>query len=239
MISVLTWHWTRPGGPAFSPVYVDRLRSMLARNLRLPHELVLVTDRPQAMRAAIDGRVRILPMPLEHAHTPRCRRRMWNFAAERAQDVGPRILCCDLDVVITGDVTPLLDRPEPLVCWRVGYANVYSGSFLLMDAGVLDGAWRAYRAAPEAFPAATGERNVSDQAMLNHWLAVTKTKPAEWTERDGLITWFGKGYERLEHLGMGPKFNKLRPGTRVVVLGSADKAVMDDGRYPFVAEHWR
>lgn len=231
MLSVLTWLW----GAKFSPLYVNRLRSMLERHLRLPHELVLVSDRPHG---DLHPAIRVLPMPREHADTPRCRRRMWSFAKERAHDVGPRILCCDLDVVITDDITPIVDRPEPIVGWRVGYANVYSGSFFLFDAGEMDGAWRSFAAAPEAFPAATGERYASDQAMMNHWLNSTRKPVAEWTERDGFVSWFGDGYEELEHHGMGPRRHKLPPGTRIVVLGSADKAVLDEGRYEFVRRHW-
>lgn len=239
MIHVLTWLWHRPGGPSFSPLYVNRLRSMFARHLDLPHEIVLVTDRPQAMQAELDIGIRVLPMPLEHAHTPRCRRRMWGFAAERAFDIGERILCCDLDVVVTRNITRIVDRPEPLVCWRVGYANVYSGSFILQTAGVLDGAWRAFKEQPEKFLAATGERYASDQAMLNHYIRATKMRPAEWTERDGFVTWFGDGYEHKEHHGMGPRRHELKATTRIVVMGSADKQVMDEARYPFVADHWR
>lgn len=206
---------------------------MLARHLHLPHELVVVTDNA----VGLDREIRIVAPPRELANTPRCRRRMWEFAKERLEEFGPRMLCIDLDVVIVDDITPIVDRPEPIVGWRVGYADVYCGSFMLLDTGALDGAWQAYRRDPVGYPAATGERNASDQAMVNYFLRGRRI--AEWTERDGFVSWFGAGYERLEHHGMGPRRTNLPPGARIVVLGSADKAVMDEGRYPFAVEHWR
>ena len=232
MITVITWKWARANGPAFGPDYVNRMRSMLERHLHLPHELVCITDDAQG----IDRRVRIVQPPKEFADTPRCRRRMWHYARERRQDLGERLLCIDLDTVAVDDITPIVDRPEPIVLWRVGYARVYSGSFQLFNAGALDGAWQAFRRDPVGYPAQCGEKNASDQAMLNHYLRGRRV--ATWTERDGIVTWFGAGYEHLEHHGMGPRRHQPPKGARLIVLGSADKAVLDDARYPFVREHW-
>lgn len=234
MISVVTWFWRAPNGPAFSVDYVNRLRNMLARNLHTPHELVLVTGEPTD---GLDPRVRVVVPPLPLAGDMRCRRRMWQFAKERRHDLGERILAIDLDVVVVDDITELALRQEPVVCWKVGYAGAFSGSFVLFDAGALDGLWLAYAADPLGFPGKCGERNASDQAMLNAWLR-GRVMP-QWTERDGLRTWFGAGYEKFEFLGMGPTLNIPPQGTRVVVMGSADKAVLDEGRFAFVREHWR
>lgn len=215
--------------------YVNRLRAMLERHLHLPHELVCVTDDP----AGIDPRVRIVPMPLEHADTPRCRRRLWHFARERAADLGARLLCIDLDVILLDDITPLVDRAEPVVCWRVGYADVYTGALILFDAGALDGLWRAFRADPVRFPAATGERNASETAMLTHWIRTRRLPVAEWTEADRLVMWFGDGYADREHHGIGPSNPNPPPGTRLVMFGGADKHLLDRPAYQWIAEHWK
>lgn len=234
MLTVVTWKWSPPGRPGpFNAGDVNRLRAGLERHLRIPHELVCVTDDP----AGIDGRVRVVGLPDTYAATPRCRRRMQVFSRDFARYLGYRLLCIDLDVVIVGDLTPIVDRPEPLVCWRVGYAGVFSGSFFLMDAGHLDGLWRRFAADPEGYPLLTRRGPCpSDQAMLNHYLQGREVP--HWTERDGFVTYFGDGYERLEHHGVGPGHPDLPAGSRIVVLGSADKAVLDEGRYPWVREHW-
>lgn len=231
VLGVVTWLW----GDRFDYVYVNRLASMLRRHLHLPHKLHCVTDTP----AGIDPDITIVQPPARYADTPRCRRRMWQWSRERFADFGPRMLAIDLDVVLVDDITPIVDRPESIVCWRVGYANVLSGSFLLADTGALDGAWRAYEGNPDGFPKETGERNASDQAMLNHYIKSRRVRVAEWTERDGFVTWFGKGYENRERHGMGPTRNGLLPGARIVVLGSSDKHVLDEGRYSFVRTHWQ
>jgi hypothetical protein len=162
--------------------------------------------------------------------------RAWSSA------IGARILALDLDVVLVDDITPIVNRPDPLVCWRVGYAGVFSGSVILMDAGVLDPLWRAFDADPDGLARRSWPRGVgSDQAMLNHYLANTRTapRPAVWTERDGFVTYFGAGYERLERRGVGPNHPNLPAGARIVVLGSDDLAVLEQrDRFPWVSE-WR
>lgn len=239
MISVVTWKWKPADGPGvFSAVHVNALRGSLERNLRAPHQLWCITDDP----SGIDARVRVLPLPAGLNHTPRCRRRMRIFDREFSSSIGPRILAMDLDMVITGDITDLVARHEPLVCVHIGYAKVMSGSFILMNAGVLHALWMRYRDDPEGYPVKAQARGVgSDQAMLNHFLRTDPWRPRKvgvWTERDGFVTFFGQGYERFEHLGVGPGRPDLPPGAKVVILGAADIDALKDPRYRWVAEHW-
>lgn len=233
MIAVCLWRW----GRLFGPEYVERTVSMLGRHLHLPHRVYCFTDDPNSLPRDVIP----MPIPRDLVYTPRCRRRMWQYNAEVDATLGRRLLSIDLDVVITGDITPLVARPAPIVMWRVGYAGVLSGSFVLWDAGALHGAWAAYVAEPERFPRRAQPAGIgSDQAMLNRWLQDSRTPVVELTEaRDGFVTWFGAGYSEQERHGMGPGRPDLPPGARLVVLGSADKAVLDDGRYPWVKEHWR
>lgn len=233
MLTVSAWRW----GGLFGPEYVNRLRHGLERHLHVEHELVCVTDDP----TGIDPRVRIVPMATTFAHTPRCRRRMQQFSRAFADQIGATdILGIDLDVVIIDDLTPIVTKfaQAPVVGWKVGHAGVYSGSFLLFKAGALDGAWQAFAADPEGYPRRVQPRGVpSDQAMVNAWLSTQPPIPF-WTEADGFVSYYGAGYERLEHLGVGPRRQELPAGARIVVLGSADKAVMDTGAYPWIREHW-
>lgn len=237
MLTVVCWKWQQATvAPLFSATYVNRLRAGLEKHLHVDHELVCVTDNPDG----IDRRVRVVPMPTTYAATPRCRRRMQHFdRAWALEQLGPRCLAIDLDVVIVDDLTPIVDRPEPLVAWKVGHAGVYSGSFLMFDAGALQGAWDAYAADPEGYPASISpERVPSDQAMVNAYVRAAAVPVAEWTESDGFVTYYGAGYAKQEHLGVGPTRTKLPEGARIVVLGSKDNVVMDTGRYEWVREHW-
>lgn len=233
MLSVVTWKWNRPDGSAlFEAHYVNRLRLALQRHLHLPHRMFCFTDDPTGM----DSDIQTFPIE-EFQDTPRCRRRMKQFDRAMRGLVGPRMLSLDLDIVLVGDITSIVNRPEPIVCWKVAHAGVFSGSFVLMDTGLLHPLYELFKADPVGYPARVQPRGVpSDQAMLNHFL---RGRPIpHWTERDGFVTYYGAGYERLEHLGVGPRHQQLPVGARIVVLGSADKAVMDEGQYPWVREHW-
>lgn len=233
MLTVCAWKW----GTRFGARHVNVLCRALDRHLHLPHELVCVTDDA----AGLDPWIRVVPMPTAYAETPRCRRRMQGFSGDFCREhlgIG-RILYIDLDVVIVDDITSLVLRNEPIVCWRVGHAGVYSGSFILADSGALDGAWQQFRRAPEAWPRRLQPRGVaSDQAMLNDWLARSGQRVAEWTEADGFVTYYGRGYEKLEHLGVGPNRPHLPPGARIVVLGGADIEELESGRFTWAEEHW-
>lgn len=231
MLTIVAWKW----GNLFSALHVNVSAESYRRNLSLEHEFVCVTDDP----TGIDRSVRIVPMPTTYANTPRCRRRMQQFSYGFARThLGVRNLHVDLDIVVTGDLTLIVNRREPIVGWKVGHAGVYSGSFLLADAGALDGAWQRFSADPLGYPLSVQARGVpSDQAMVNHYLQ-SQPPIATWTEADGFVSFYGAGYERLEHLGVGPNRRELPPSARLVVLGSADLDALKDERYPWVRSHY-
>lgn len=230
-LTVLLWKW----GNRFQPHFVNRMRAMLERHLRLPHEVALVTDNS----FGVDDRVRIIALPVEFRDTPRCRRRMRQYDAEFAEAIGAeRILSIDLDVVLVDDITPIVDCADPLKLWRVGYAGVFSGSFQLFDAGVLDGLFREFAADPEGYPKRAWPTGIgSDQAMLNYYLR-GQTVP-HWTERDGFVTYFGRGYERFANQGVALAQPRLPPGARLVVFGSDDISDMESGAFDWVRKHWK
>ena len=231
MLTVLTWKW----GYKFGPHYVNRLRAMLERNLTVEHELVCVTDNTYGL----DHRVRVVVMPERYRYTARCRRRMQHYSIEFAQAIGAtRILAIDLDVVIVGDLTPIVDRSEPLVLWRVEYAKVFSGAFQLFNAGVLNSLWQMFERDPNGLPLRAWPRGIgSDQAMLNYYLRGAKVP--HWTGADGFVTYFGIGYERFAHYGVSPSQPVLPEGARIVVFGSDDIDAMETGAFDWVREHWR
>lgn len=230
MLSVVCWKW----GTKFEASHVNVLRSMLDRHLHLDHRLHCFTNEPEG----IDGDVVIHPIT-EFLDTPRCRRRMYQYGAHMHDLVGPRMLALDLDVVLTGDVTPLFDcSDKQLVLWWVTYADVFSGSVQLLDTGLLHGLYELYKAHPEALPKDAAPRGVgSDQAMLNFYL--NECEPLEYfalDERDGIFTFFGKGYEHLAYLGVSPSSERLPEGCRMVVLGSDDLEYLS---MPILAEHYQ
>ena len=260
MISVVTWKW----GSLFGPVYVNRLRSMMERNLHVRHKVICVTDD----RTGIDPRVEIVPLPEPTHETAHCSIRMRQFdAVWAAFNLGSRSLLIDLDVVIVDDITPLVMRPEPLVCWWVDYAKMFAGGMILANAGALNGLWHDYSVNPAAFSDAArrwpgGSRDGSDQDMLNYYIATRGVKPAQWTCADGLIAPHGEarrnyrmaeGWRRVSlpkrRVKMEPvpavpfdgttAVPALPPGAKMVFVGHRDKIVMDGAVHPWVRENWR
>jgi hypothetical protein len=234
-LSVVCWKW----GSRFSWTHVNVLRAALAKHLRIPHRLYCVTEDTRGLDQRI-ARIH-LPEPVNEQGYVRCRRRMRQFDPEWASAIGSRILAIDLDVVIVDDITPIVDRPEPIVGWKVGHAGVYSGSFVLFDARALAGAWLEYQRDPVGtIERARGPKSgvPSDQAMLNKYLESRAPIPF-WTEADGFVTYYGEGYGALEHLGVGPGRPDLPLGARIVVLGSKDLDVISEfSSFGWIREHW-
>lgn len=80
-------------GDKYGPEYVTRLRDGVARNLNRPHQFVCFTDQP------VEG-VKCLPLPADYQG--------W-WAKIGLFKLKRPLIYFDLDVVITGDLSPLLD----------------------------------------------------------------------------------------------------------------------------------
>lgn len=231
---ILTFKW----GSRYTARHVNVLRSMLARHLRLDHEIVCVTDDC----AGIDPAVRIVPLnspvwaPMRDAR--RCGVRIRAFAADMAEIVGPRFAWIDLDVVVTGDVTPIFARTEDFVITATPRPPLpYNGSIVLMAAGARRQVYETWTEADytrrgEALGRARGVRHgtVSDEG----WIAcVLGDHEATWTRDDGIF------YFRRD-LDEGRK--ALPADARIVLLNGRrfDPSFPElQRRCPWIAEHWR
>ena len=192
MIEFVTFKWKTLGYRSeFGAEQVNVLRDMLARNYRRPHRLTCVTDDGEG----IDGDVRVLPLWDDHANVPSphggnnpsCYRRLKLWSREAADLIGERICSIDLDVVITGDITGIVERPEPFVLWG-DYVNPkthYNGSLQLIRAGCRPDVWERFD--PLHSPRATRSAGFhgSDQSWLS--LALGGDAP-RWTLADGVAS---------------------------------------------------
>ena len=114
-LTFVCWRWQPPQGyrSTFGPETVYALREMLRRHYHKPHRFVCVTDEPEALSGIeaipIWSDLSTMPSPLGHSY-PSCYRRLKVFAPDAGELFGERLVSIDLDMVITGDVTPLFDR---------------------------------------------------------------------------------------------------------------------------------
>lgn len=201
---------------------------MISRNLNLEHRFVCITDDTTGLKDIETIDLWDYPKVELQRGKPNCYRRLRAFAPDAADWLGPRILSIDLDVVITGDITPLIDIPDDFKIWGDTAKNTYyNGGFWLMDAGARSHVWDRFT--PNA-PNITRSKGMvgSDQAWISHILGPGESK---WSTADGV-------YSFRNHLSQGSK--PLPDDARVVFFHGQydpwDKRVQS--RNPWIKKHY-
>ena len=146
MICVATYFWRDPErdnqrrGYVFRHEHVHVLKSMVARNLSLPHRFVCVTNDN------IEG-VDCVPLDWrKHVPGTVCIRLMQHNGEWCRANLGERVLSLDIDVVITGSLDHIVARTEPIVLWRnpnfpAPLRAFYQSSVQLFSAGARQELW--------------------------------------------------------------------------------------------------
>lgn len=183
--SVVCWRWTPHAGyrSTYGPETVNTLRGMVARNFARPHRFICVTDDAEG----IDPRVEVVPawndfadlLSPHGAKNPACYRRLRMFHPEIENVFGRRFVSLDLDMVLTGDVTGLWDRPEDIVLY--GDTNPqpgshYNGSMVLMTAGSRPFIWSEFDPIDSPRLATRAKCWGSDQGWLSYRLGPNEGK---------------------------------------------------------------
>jgi hypothetical protein len=193
--SVVLFKWTpRPGyRSTFQPSTVNSAAVMVRRHYPRPIRVICVTDDP----SGIDAGIEIVPLwqdfaelPSPHGgNNPSCYRRLRLFHPEIASLLGQRFVSLDLDCVVTGDLSPLWDRPEAFMCW--GDTNSlpgshYNGSMVLMTAGARPKVWTEFDPATSPRKALKAGCFGSDQGWLSYCLGPGE---ARWSTQDGVYSY--------------------------------------------------
>ena len=207
------WLW----GKKYHRGYVERLQRGLNRNLARTFRFMVFETTP-----ADDGlRAGCL-----------CRLRMFSPEWQRRHGIeqGDRLVCLDLDLVITGPVGPVFDRDESFVILQgANSANPcpFNGSVMMLRAGAHREVWDSFsiekaREVPYyEFP--------DDQGWLWHMLP----QAAGWSvgAASGIFAFRKPGWPK------GDDAN-LPPDARIVSFPGA----RDPSQFmylPWVREHWR
>jgi hypothetical protein len=212
MLVIVTWLW----GDKYSQVDVQKLRNGVRRNLNEPYRLIVAHPRPE------DKYLTDIPGCF-------CRLRMFSrdWQKENAIDYGDRIVCMDLDSVVTGNLDPLFLSPSSfMILQGANAANPcpFNGSLMMIRAGWHEEVWKDFslEKAKEVpyyeFP--------DDQGWLHHALP----NAAGWKVglQSGVYAFQKPGWPKGEEL---PKDARLVvfPGWR-----SPEKFK----HLPWVEEHW-
>lgn len=238
MLDIVCFKWKPAPGyrSKFGPEAVNVLARMVRRHYQKPHRFTCVTDDP----AGIDCSIRIIPLWPDHGellslhgkHNPSCFRRLKLFSPEAAQIIGPRFVSLDLDIVITGDLVSMWDRPDDFVIWKNATPPTpYNGSMLLMTAGARSKVWTDFDPKRSPQEAKAGGSFGSDQAWISHKLG---NGEKTWDQADGV-------YSYRAHIA--PKIGPMVPlpeNAKIVIFhGRLDPWDAEAQRIGWIREHWR
>lgn len=158
-LTVATYFWYEPNTKfsanyVYTPDDVRLLQRMVKRNLTVPHEFVVITDRPEQF--AEDAEIRAVPIDWTKHVEGRCYVRLMTFGPAARELIGERVLQMDLDCVIVGNMDDLVNRDEDLVLWhnprRVPWSGpmvnprlaYYNTSILLHRTGTMTEIWSEF-----------------------------------------------------------------------------------------------
>lgn len=193
MLTICTWHW----GNKYSPEYLAKLKAGLVRNLDQPFRFVVATPQAEDVH-------------LTEIQGCFCRLRMfdqkWQFAYGIRR--GERVVCIDLDVVVTGKLDALFDRDESFVILKGANAvnpNPFNGSLWMLRAGYRPDIWWDFSIeAAQKFPF---HEFADDQA----WFHAMMPDAAVWDCGPGSGVW------SFQKRGW-PKDDRLPPDARLVAF---------------------
>lgn len=231
-----TWKWNQEGyRSSYSAREVHVLRNMVRRHYAKPHVFCCVTDDP----TGIDSDVKVVPMPHNFSELknpsfkkgPNCYRRLFGFSEQARAAIGERIVSLDLDVVVTDDISPLVDRDEEFVGWgdAIYRAKKYNGSLWMLTAGARKHVWDEFdpMTSPEIANAA-GYRG-SDQGWISY--SLRDRHEANWSVHDGVYSY------RVHILPFG---GRLPPDARIVIFhGLFDPWGPEAQSLEWVRQHYR
>lgn len=227
MLHVVVWWW----GNKYPAFYVERLRNGLRKHLQQPYRLLCMVDR-LLERPVISGLGyrQILDDDLISQKGCFARLRMFDPQWQSSREIAPddRVVCIDLDCVITGPLDPLFLRPEPFMILKGANAVnpcPYNGSLWQLRAGYRPDVWSDFSL--EAASKIPFHEFPDDQAWFAHKL------PGEVGWKAGPES----GVYAFKKPGW-PKGDDLPKDARVVFFpGSRDPSQFT--HLPWVKEHWQ
>lgn len=194
MLDFVTFKWKPDAGyrSQFSAETVNTLWSMIGRNYEGACRLTCITDDA----AGISSEVRTIPLWDTFSHLksphgrgyPSCYRRLPLFGDAARELIGPRFVCLDLDVVITGRLNPLFDEQAcgDFKIWGdTAKGTPYNGSLYCMKAGSRRKVWDEFDPVESPRKSLAFGYIGSDQGWIGACLGPNELK---WTTRDGVYS---------------------------------------------------
>jgi hypothetical protein len=135
------------------------------------HGLTCVHDGSFRFPAGFES-VALIRMPDAVAELPDYLPKLWAWSPEFHTIVGERFVSIDLDVVLLGEMVPLLFGPEPVRLWGHGAARLepYNTSLFALEPGFGHAVWESYTSEGLAAARAKAAYWTGDQSWVAHVL---------------------------------------------------------------------
>ncbi len=176
MKNIICMKW----GDKFGPEYVNRLYSMVEKNLTVPHRFVCFTENAEGLAEGIE--VRPLPEMSLGKELPERGWRKLTVFQEKLADLEGQALFIDLDVVITGNIDSFFETEGEFVIikdWDFPNDIIGNSSVFRFDIGKYPDILTNFVENGEA----VRERHRNEQAYLSyavHEKGILKYWPSEW-----------------------------------------------------------
>lgn len=220
MLVVCSWIW----GDKYTKDDVMKLCAGVTRHLKQPHTIIVVKPAPRTDPRLLSG----------------CfvRLQMFDPSWQQHHNIkhGDRLVCLDLDAVVTGPLDPLFDRPEDFVI--LGGANAanpcpYNGSVMMLRAGTNAHAWNEFDLDKELSwkKGDTWRPNYYEFPDDQGYLATVLPNAATWQagKASGIYAFQKPGW---------PADDGLPSDARLVVFPGW-RSPKKFEHLPWVKEHWR
>lgn len=197
--------------------HVAVLSRMLARHGG--HRLTCVHNGFE-LPPGIDG----IRMPDAVAALPDYLPKLWAWSRELHAHVTERMTFIDLDVVILGDLAPVLETDASVRLWDSAVGEPYNTSLFTVMPGYGHEVWETMSPARVDQAKASATRWTGDQSWVAHVLGPNLPTFGEDT---GVIR-----YRRSLHRNAPP------PGTRAAFLCGPGEPITESQRSKWIARHW-
>lgn len=225
---VSTWLW----GDKFGLDDVAKLVAGVRRNLKQEHRFVCFSEHRFTLDGVEDG---ILP-DIELTKIKGCYARLRMFDPSWQDGwFSDRLACIDLDTVITGQIDPLFDRPEPFVIMQKGNASnpcPYNGALMMIRKGAHPEVWADFSV--EAAAKTAHYEFPDDQGWLWHKVP----KAAGWVcgVESGVFVFRKPGWPSFDRK-MKSGGDDLPNGARLVTF-SGGRSPEKYKHLPWVEKNW-
>lgn len=221
MLTVVTWWW----GDKYDSSYVIKVANGFRRYLTTPHRFLCITDKKDVRLSGVEMRPII---DTELLKVPGCfaRLRMFDPEWQMANGIDDRLVCVDLDVVVTEQLDRLFDREETFVILQGANSFnpcPYNGSLWMLKAGCHREIWDDFSL--EAASKIKFHEFPDDQGWF-------------WHKMPGAAGWFValSGIWSFRKRGW-PQYDRLPSNARLVCFPGSN----DPSKYknlPWIQKYW-